>query len=440
MRIPTWLWFQLFGLAVVIVLATLLVALRVSDDALLFGRLDDLQGQQLSDLPRAVQSAVAHHYNRSAGSASERLLYRPNCDASTVADRPVTTTAAHNVSVLHAPDLVVVAGAWRRPNGSLSRAFENRVVDGMATALLLGARRVLFTGALNDGFDSMAYAKQIPQPAEVFARSSHAWSVAARSSSPQWRNSAQVLHKALHLCGSLEGNGTLGQVLTTCPSKYRLWQCNDWPTLHAENVSRTTRENGEQAAQFLQASLIHDFVQNPVAVCPTSVVASVVIVTSPYHTNRAKKLFRREIHRALGSSMKVNCYVSTTAKGVETKKGEDSVRHDDKGELTSVVVPLEVLVTAMPSAEDEAELLLPPAEYWIEMSTLSPKLERMTFLPRPLRLWVHSVYITYRNWVSHTRASLLSLKEISGLRELGAFAVAINRGHLRFLDVLLDRD
>lgn len=57
-----------------------------------------------------------------------------------------------------------------------------------------------------------------------------------------------------------------------------------------------------------------------------------------------------------------------------------------------------------------------------------------------LRLWVHSLYITYRNWVSHTRASLLSLKEISGLRELGAFAVAINRGHLRFLDVLLDRD
>lgn len=292
-------------------------------------------------------------------------------------------------------NLVVVAGAWRRPNGTLSKAFENRVVHGLRVAMLLRAPHLLLTGGLNDSAIAREYAYTLRNASGVIfpqkllrSLAPHASSVAARL--------RQHLEPYDHL--------SLGAALEVLRK-----DDGRWPDLHIENVSLTTFTNAVETRRWLEDSGAlspgnTDLCQRPL---------SVVVVTSQYHARRCQLLFTKALH-------------------AQPYSGGGA----SKGSCGRIDLPHKFIrVYTSGTTAHMGELLTPPE--WISFADVPPpSMQSIHFVPHAVKVLCNTIYITYRNWRTHLHVSLFSWESYALLRELGSFAKALVLGLITPREIL----
>lgn len=261
---------------------------------------------------------------------------------------------------------VIVAGAWRLPNGSLSRAFTQRVLSGARFALLLDAKVLLLTGGHNESLLAEKYLRELSltgQENALFPQS-----VVSSLPEKAARRAAKLNERLRSFVtfGDFVDYQTRSETGTALPGGFKIV---------TENVSTTTYENALHAARTLKNMSF-------------SSIDRVLVVSSPYHMLRCKVLFSR----------------------------------------MTPEVTREVLV--VPTMEKYETELIVPEEWWVSMTTVPPTFRESRVVPRPLALAAHSIHRTYANWRAHLRISALSLFPVSLARECVAFAVNGLRGHL----------
>lgn len=152
-------------------------------------------------------------------------------------------------------DLVVVAGAWRYPDGELSTTFRLRANMGAMVALRRNAKVLFFTGGEDDGRRAAEYA----------------------------------LHGILLAGGRVDEHSLEGRYIKILApmTNHDPPESGDRPLIIAyENESRTTAENGKEAANWAR-NWGPSF---PDPLC-------IAVVSSPYHMKRSVLLFRRAFGR-----------------------------------------------------------------------------------------------------------------------------------------------
>jgi uncharacterized SAM-binding protein YcdF (DUF218 family) len=191
-------------------------------------------------------------------------------------------------------NLVVVAGAWRRPDGSLSRAFAHRVVHGARMAILFGAKDVLLTGGLNDSAVALEYLNTMSNASVVLfplpwvqALDDNARSAARRLRTALAHYDHLPLIEAL---SRLELSEPAGDAAALDESQAPI----QWPSFHIENASLTTYGNAIETRWWLEGQ--HGgALREGGPLCDEPL--HVLVVSSQYHNRRCKMLFTKVLHQ-----------------------------------------------------------------------------------------------------------------------------------------------
>ncbi len=304
------------------------------------------------------------------------------------------------------PTAVIVAGAWRLPSGALSRAFTNRILAGARVALLTESPILLLTGGHNESVKAKEYLMQLRNASSLLFPSSFTLSsVAAESPAAdddeygddgeEVRLSPAMASRAAGLALEMEKHETLGDFLEAMRPPQRL-------TVLFENVSTTTAQNAIFAQLALRDAHVGEMTDFatlfPAAAAKDTTNMSAqkvwhctgcrfVVVSSPYHLLRCRALFAKYL--AFG--------------WVATEVLTYSSGHDE----WELVLPTDGVIAASDSLFG-TDILVPG------------------FLARA----AHTVFLTYRHWRSHVRATMMSLGWYMGLREFGAIAKGMYTGEL----------
>lgn len=150
-------------------------------------------------------------------------------------------------------DCVVVAGAWRLPDGSLSRAFKQRLLTGAALSMFGRAKKLILTGGRNDSIVALDFLDE-QNPALLL----------------QWFTSVWGVEPPTGLRDAVSRHITMRD----------LWDAHVVGTVVLyENVSTTTESNAVEAQKLLGSSS----------------TGEVVVVSSPYHLRRCRILFSQHV-------------------------------------------------------------------------------------------------------------------------------------------------
>ncbi|CUG87434.1 membrane-associated protein, putative [Bodo saltans] len=156
-------------------------------------------------------------------------------------------------------DVVVVAGAWRRPNGSLSRGFRHRVVHGVRMAMLFGAKDVLFTGGLNDSAVALEFVNTLQDASNVLfplpwvlALDDDARDVAMDLKALLSPYDHLPLAEALQRVGLAQQAAPPPSTTTKAVGRQQHDAAFQWPQFHTENASLTTFGNAVHTKKWLQ--------------------------------------------------------------------------------------------------------------------------------------------------------------------------------------------
>lgn len=328
---------------------------------------------------------------------------------------------------------VVIAGAWRHPpavvgaRGKLARAFTLRLERGVDVAVRLGIDHVVLTGGRNDSQD----ARRV-----LLTR----YGGAAAADIPSDRAAGPVLAS---LTVALD-NGTVATRNVT---------------IHIETKSTTTHTNAVEAAKVLAAA---------------NLSGPVVVVSSPYHLRRCAIFFRKAFRNATTGVLHRPVYTvgsdpdefelvlpplwwysmqrqraqpssSRTAAAAGNKTGGNVTRNTSTTAVnateggranatatnqtanTSADVDLTDKRAPAPAAatpEDE------PLSYTVKVHPLA------NLFPDAVVSWAHSAAVTYRHYMSHARATAMSLPFVGGTREVLATVHNVLYGRMDVWDAL----
>lgn len=269
-------------------------------------------------------------------------------------------------------DVVVIPGAWRRPDGSLSLAFQRRIDHGVRVALLFSAKYIILTGGLNDSALASEYLHSHRDSASLFSDS-------FISGLP-----TDVQSRALDIQSKLRyqqlSGDTLGEVIRRANYQGNHGQM---PQIITENVSTTTFENAIETRKVLD--------QLPGR---GNVPLTVAVVTSMFHVHRCRILFGKEVR-------------GCKAPG-----------------CTTIVIG---------TSESMMEVTW-PSEWFSSVDVPPPSLAHLRFVPHGVKVLLNSLYCTYANWRAHIRCSMLSIEAVSKVRELFAYFKAFGVGQLTPFD------
>ncbi|CUG87435.1 GPI-anchored surface protein, putative [Bodo saltans] len=311
----------------------------------------------------------------------------------------------------HQMDVVVVAGAWRRPNGTLSRGFRHRVVHGVRMAMLFGAKDVLFTGGLNDSAVALEFVGTLQDASNVLFPLPWVLVLDDDARDVAMDLKAQLSpYDHLPLAEVLQRVGLAQQAApplsTAKVGRHQHDAAFQWPQFHIENASLTTFGNAVHTKKWWEGEHGEQLVEGSPR-CEASL--HVLVVSSQYHNRRCKMLFTKVLRQKEAT---VPSTPSQTTGGVCGRRDEPHkyVHVVTSGAIGSML-----------------EVVLP--EEWISFASVpSPSMERVPFVPRWFKIMCKTVYLTYRNWRSHLDVTMYSIDSYAFLRELGAFGKAVVQG------------
>ncbi len=311
------------------------------------------------------------------------------------------------------PDAVIIAGAWRLPCGNLSRAFTNRITAGLRIALLTGSPILLLTGGNNESVAAKEFLLQMRNASSVIFSSA----ISAAAEEDRGDNvgmTPELLTRAHLLAEDMNHFATFGEFLESMRPPQKL-------SILVENRSTTTAENARFARAVLQEAHVGEATEvsllfpelkknsvrqeTDVAASPQQVQrlwhfpgAKFIVVSSPYHLLRCRALFLK--------------YLSVWA-----PPHEETGKNGWKG--------TQVLTYA--STQDEYELSLPDEGVIYASDSL---FGTDVLVPQFLARAAHTVFLTYRHWRAHLRATTMSMGWYMRLREFGAIVKGLYTGQL----------
>ena len=336
-------------------------------------------------------------------------------DDTWVLENAMNTSHVDNMSSV---DYVVVAGAWRRMNGTLSLAFQQRLAKGVAVALRYNATAIVLTGGRNDSHIAQAWLLHSWKPAESFIFDDNPEQDVDLS--PEVRMKFQLLRQSKSLFGWMQ----------SIPTPFRFL---------VENVSKTTVENAIEAAKVIQADENNTFPGRG---------GSVAVVSSPYHLRRCKILFERHLKRrvfTVGSpamefeltlpSHTIYWMAFTRNTSAAPKPAWEVEKENNESDAAAAAASTSASAAAAEPVQGSAQ---PGAQQGLRNS-YRVNLNRFpgSLLPDSVVLLAHTIYVTWRHWIAHLRAVWLSAPGVGALREIGAFPVNFYRGAFSLTEIVV---